>query len=55
MLEDDDLTAATDLYMTDDEFENDYGDSEALQQMLQKNTLLSTLLMLSMPRPILRV
>jgi len=28
MLEDDDLTAATDLDMTDDEFEDDYGDSE---------------------------
>jgi len=28
MLEDDDLTAATDLDTTDDEFEDDYGDSE---------------------------
>jgi len=28
MLEDDDLTDATDLDMTDDEFEDDYGDSE---------------------------
>jgi len=28
MIVDDDITAATDLDMTDDEFEDDYGDSE---------------------------
>jgi len=31
MLEDDDLTAATDLDMTGDEFEDDYGDSETAE------------------------
>jgi len=31
MLEDNDLTVATDLDMTDDEFEDDYGDSEVAE------------------------
>ena len=31
MIEDDDLTAATDLDMTDDEFEDDYGESEVTE------------------------